>query len=326
MKKLIWILLGAVLLWNCKEENGGIVAPEGVVSEFTDARDSKVYRCVTIGEQTWMAENLAYRLPMGSIDGCFTYLEGVVETDKIEITYDDFLEAIQQAIDEGRYSDDMGMLGFILSSSSTIDGFFVELKSWIEYDEEEYDVFGLQPAWDFSEEIRKELKPSPIAIAEAVETELTSAEEDNGAYSSVNGFLYTYEAAQKVIPEGWRLPTDEDWKKLEAFLGMNDKELDVLDEWRDDGAGRLLKDEHTGFNVTYGGAKAYGRFNPSGRNPKLYCYINKGTNAYFWSSSKLQQNDSTQVAIIRSVSQWDDRILRGTSNLEAAYSIRCIKE
>ena len=109
-------------------------------------------------------------------------------------------------------------------------------------------------------------------------------------------------------------------------MGMNDQELDVLDEWRDAEIGRLLKDERTGFNPAYGGAKVYGQFNSFGRYPELYYYINKGTNAYFWSSSTFQQNDSTQVAIIRSLSQWDDRILRGTSNLQAAYSIRCIKE
>ena len=185
------------------------------------------------------------------------------------------------------------------------------------------DLF-LRKLLDLSIELRDGMKPK--AIVKAVETGLTSAESDNGDYSLVNGFLYTYEAAQKVVPEGWRLPTDEDWKKLEAYLGMNDKELDVLDEWRDAEIGRLLKDERTGFNPAYGGAKVYGQFNSFGRYPELYPYINKGTNAYFWSSSTFQQNDSTQVAIIRSLSQWDDRILRGTSNLQAAYSIRCIKE
>ena len=328
MKKFIWILLGIVLLWNCKEDEGEIVAPEGVVSEFTDARDSKVYRCVTIGEQTWMAENLAYRLPMGSVDGCFTYLERVVDTGRIQPTFADFKAEVRQAIAEGKYSDENAAYGMTVAELVSytledeyyvlsIDDFFSDLAYYLA-------IPGMQSAWDLSIELRDGLKPK--AIVKAVETGLTSAESDNGDYSLVNGFLYTYEAAQKVVPEGWRLPTDEDWKKLEAYLGMNDKELDVLDEWRDAEIGRLLKDERTGFNPAYGGAKVYGQFNSFGRYPELYYYINKGTNAYFWSSSTFQQNDSTQVAIIRSLSQWDDRILRGTSNLQAAYSIRCIKE
>ena len=45
-------------------------------------------------------------------------------------------------------------------------------------------------------------------------------------------FLYTYEGALKAVPEGWRLPTDDDWKKLEATLGMSVSQIGMLDEWR----------------------------------------------------------------------------------------------
>ena len=35
------------------------------------------------------------------------------------------------------------------------------------------------------------------------------------------GNLYSYEEAKANAPEGWRLPTDEDWKKLERAMGMS---------------------------------------------------------------------------------------------------------
>jgi len=63
MKKIIYILFGMLAWWSCEDENS-LIGPEGVFSEYTDSRDGKIYRCVTIGDQTWMAENLAYRLPV----------------------------------------------------------------------------------------------------------------------------------------------------------------------------------------------------------------------------------------------------------------------
>ena len=48
----------------------------------------------------------------------------------------------------------------------------------------------------------------------------------NGDYSTANaakyGMLYSYDGAVQAIPDGWRLPTDADWKALEAshaYLG-----------------------------------------------------------------------------------------------------------
>ncbi|HPQ29904.1 MAG TPA: FISUMP domain-containing protein [Desulfobacteraceae bacterium] len=52
MKKLIILLLAGALLYSC--------TPQDRPTAFTDSRDGKVYKMVTIGEQTWMAENLAY--------------------------------------------------------------------------------------------------------------------------------------------------------------------------------------------------------------------------------------------------------------------------
>ena len=36
-----------------------------------------------------------------------------------------------------------------------------------------------------------------------------------------HGNLYTWEEALAACPEGWRLPTDEDWQNLETTLGMS---------------------------------------------------------------------------------------------------------
>ena len=54
-EKIIYILFGMLAWWSCEDENS-LIGPEGVFSEYTDSRDGKIYRCVTIGDQTWMAE------------------------------------------------------------------------------------------------------------------------------------------------------------------------------------------------------------------------------------------------------------------------------
>ena len=41
--------------------------------------------------------------------------------------------------------------------------------------------------------------------------------DDNNVYLDCFGLLYTYHDAKKYIPEGWRLPTIEDWDSLINF-------------------------------------------------------------------------------------------------------------
>ena len=322
MRKIIFILLSVTIWWACEDNDEPIVGPEGVVSEFIDSRDGKVYKCVTIGGQTWMAENLAYRLPLGSIDGCYTYREEFVDTARIQPTDEDYFDEVRAALNDGRIGTDplpeMPMftpaklvemyLEYGLSSSM----FVGMIKDAVAF------YPSMRETADFLAGLAGEMKS--VAIAQAVQKAMEKAEEQTRGYMEKYGLLYTYDGALKALPEGWRLPTDEDWKQLEKTLGMNENELNLLEEWRGATAGILLHDAKTGFNVNYAGTRAYGKFNYD--SP----FMNKDMNAYYWSSSRLAQTDSTEVAVIRTVSRVHDGILRGTSNMTAAYSIRCIKE
>lgn len=77
--------------------------------------------------------------------------------------------------------------------------------------------------------------------------------ENNTAYLEGHGRLYTLDAAIAYCPEGWHLPSDEEWKVLEAFLGMSPEELDIFGT-RGHSPGELLRPVRgIGFNSIFSG-------------------------------------------------------------------------
>lgn len=150
----------------------------------------------------------------------------------------------------------------------------------------------------------------------------------SGAYSEnliVYGCLYNWETAQQVCPDGWHLPSDEEWMELEQYLGMQIKELDKMYTVRgeDENIGAKLKETgfmhwnspNTGATDEVGfGARAGGLFHERFLGIKV-------VNA-FWTSSKIQGDET---AIGRTIFSNSSGIMRNADNINDAYSIRCIK-
>lgn len=68
------------------------------------------------------------------------------------------------------------------------------------------------------------------------------------------GNYYSYKEALDNCPPGWRLPTDDDWKKIELAFGMSVDDADKTG-WRN-GAGMLMAqslDKGPGLDLRYGG-------------------------------------------------------------------------
>lgn len=322
MKNIIFALLCVVTCCACNESNDyQVVKPDVSFSEFTDPRDATVYKCVTIGDQTWMAENLKFRLEKGSLDGCYTYREDDTETRYAVADYEDFKEAIKAGIAEGKW----GELSADFFGTTYLEMYFDYAFNADDYidliaDMEDYYPNDVPAFVEDANRICEELKTEGLVIL--ANQNLQDAEEGNGNYSKTHGLLYTFEAAEQAVPEGWRLPTDEDWKKLEEVIGLPLTEIDKLDEWRGSEEGRMLKrgEDGCGFDVLFSGARVFGQY--SYGTP----FIDKGARAYFWSSSKVVENDTTTFGITRLLAVDRNQILRGTSKLTAAYSVRCIKE
>lgn len=71
------------------------------------------------------------------------------------------------------------------------------------------------------------------------------------------GNLYEWRTACQVcanLKDGWRLPTDEDWQKLEMAFGMSEHEVKKTG-WRGKGVVELLQqgDDGSGFNLQMAG-------------------------------------------------------------------------
>jgi len=115
------------------------------------------------------------------------------------------------------------------------------------------------------------------------------------------GRLYTWEAAKSSCPEGWHIPTANEWRILIKFLGG--KEL----------AGEALKKSgQSGFNVLYGGIR-YTSFNG--------WFNARGEAGYFWSSTEF--DNTNQFAI--GIDSLDAEIHFVGDKNNCACSVRCIK-
>lgn len=312
MKKIIFVVLLFIGWYACSDESHAPSLPEISRTSFLDTRDSSVYECIVVDGVTWMAENLHYRMPLGSYDGCYSFLEEQLDSADFSVAPSVFVENVKMALTSGELVDPTGMMSLFLD--------YVEMGF--------YDIDTFISFYDSTPEVVEDLNEIKeasleLSITRTLEETLKKAELANGGYMKNFGFLYTYDAALKALPEGWVLPTDEDWKALEKALGMPVKELDQEEVWRGAGEGLLLKEgeEGCGFNARMGGGKLYGTFPYTTQ----YHYLN--SIAYFWTSSKKSMNDSTQVAYIRKLNYTEDRVFRGTSSLiGTAYSVRGIKK
>jgi uncharacterized protein (TIGR02145 family) len=231
MKKhfLFWSCLLVMVATGCKKDpfetdNSGT---------FTDSRDNHEYPWVRIGDQIWMAENMAY-------------------------------------------------LPFVNPASVSSN---TEARSY---------VYGYQGT----------------STAEAMAT----PNWDN------YGGLYNYEAARIACPEGWRLPTDDDWKTMELYLGLAAADVDKTG-FRESGS-VALKLKATG---AWGSNPAT---NESGFNAIPSGYMEGGifeglvSTAVYWTATSAEN----QTAFDRFLDNVSVGIDRGAWPRSDAYSVRCIRQ
>ncbi|NMM50679.1 fibrobacter succinogenes major paralogous domain-containing protein [Marinigracilibium pacificum] len=87
------------------------------------------------------------------------------------------------------------------------------------------------------------------------------------------GALYNWQSAKELAPDGWHLPTDEEWKELEKYLGIDEDDIKQK-TWRgtNNEANLLKVSGYTGFNIVFGGWMTdYGKFNFKNQHANFWC-------------------------------------------------------
>lgn len=316
----------AALLAACGDNEEADVAFDSTVvqqaDDFTDPRDNNTYRCIRIGDQIWMAENLRYELPGNSLSGCFTWDEDVADVSEADVDDQTFRTVATAVANDTQYNGwpqygNSRQTGtqVILSMVSFLDyGYGQDMvREYLAYYPDYYDA--LLAALDSAKD--------SVQIGHG---HFLEAETANGGYVTKYGFLYSFEAAKQAVPEGWRLPSDDDWMQLERALGLSDGEARRSEAWRGKGLATLLGEGGaSGFNATRAGGNTY-IIKASDDN-----YVNKDENWYYWTSTTTKKNDSTEVAMMRMSAIYTDKVWRGTSPLTTGYrsvlySVRCVRD
>ena len=138
---------------------------------------------------------------------------------------------------------------------------------------------------------------------------------DGETYREDYGALYNWHAINTGIlcPEGWHVPTDEEWRELTMLLDGENKAGGKLKQtgiacWVEPNTGAT---NEYGFNALPGGF----RFSDG----KFYDF---GFSGYWWSSTEKSNPD----AYFRFVYYIDSNIYRFNNDKTNGFSIRCIKD
>ena len=144
---------------------------------------------------------------------------------------------------------------------------------------------------------------------------------------------YTVSDSRNVCPNGWRVPSDNDWNTLIQFLDPNQNPLaDVVNSTlgvQSSIAGGMLKSTNTQYwiNGNFGATNESGFSGlPGGR---LESAINNweptGNRGLFWSSTNYSQTQS-MYAWHRTLVYENADLIRGGRNVHEGLSVRCLKD
>ena len=132
----------------------------------------------------------------------------------------------------------------------------------------------------------------------------------NSYDAASGGKFYNWEGAKVACPDGWRLPSDLDFRILENYLGMSDTDTAKIGYGVDRGA-----DKSIGLNLQLGGSTGFNFVIPDGP-------VNSRS---VWTSTKISSGNPNGDILVRSFSRNSNSIDRGRSTEISQMCVRCLK-
>lgn len=170
------------------------------------------------------------------------------------------------------------------------------------------------------------------AIAKGYETSVTTpyryCPDDNSANVSKYGYLYNWEAAKKVCPNGWHLPTGAEFQTLmnycsDHYAAGGDRENNAkalaskegweypYEDWADEYA--------VGKNQSANNATGFSALPAGGYYGYYYSF---DIDAIFWSATEF----SSDNAYVRDLYYYYAGVYRRNSNKTNGFSVRCVRD
>lgn len=149
---------------------------------------------------------------------------------------------------------------------------------------------------------------------------------NESAYKNEYGALYNWYAVNtnKLCPTGWHIPSQEEWKTLEMYLGMTQEES-ATPGWRGTTQGGQLKETGTTHWLSPNtGALDLFHFRalPGGYRVVNGTFQGLTTNANFWTSTPV----NTLEAYFRDIYYNYNTISNSINPKYAGLSVRCIRD
>ncbi len=143
------------------------------------------------------------------------------------------------------------------------------------------------------------------------------------------GLLYNWYAVDDpsdLAPEGWHVPTDEEWQELEIYLGMDPLEADG-DGHRGTNEGSKMGG---GYDLWVSGDlrnnSAFGESGlyllPAGYRRIIGTFNGMSDYSHCWSSSSY----STPLAWHRSLYYYGSGVVRAVNLTSSGFSVRCVRD